>query len=80
MESFFRAIEDLFVNILFAPFDLLRMMDSWWGANALNWVFMTIGSIAFVYWMLQLKNYNNETEKASRVSAHSYIGSDAKNG
>jgi len=26
MESFFRAIEDLFVNILFAPFDMLRMI------------------------------------------------------
>ncbi|MDP5231991.1 MAG: uracil phosphoribosyltransferase [Cellulophaga sp.] len=80
MESLFRAIEDLFVNILFAPFDMLRTMDSWWGANTLNWVFMTIGSVAFVYWMLQLKKYNNETEKASRVSAHSYIGNDANNG
>jgi uncharacterized membrane protein len=80
MESFFRAIEDLFVNILFAPFDLLRMMESWWVANTLNWLFAVIGLVAFVYWMLQLKKYNNKTEETSRVSAHSYIGSDAKNG
>lgn len=80
MESFFRAIEDLFVNILFAPYDALFAMKSWWAANTLNWIFMIIGATAFVYWMLQLKKFNNDTEKATRVSAHSFIGQDAKNG
>tara|TARA_R110000868_G_scaffold150063_3_gene372981 strand:- start:42784 stop:43005 length:222 start_codon:yes stop_codon:yes gene_type:complete len=73
MDSFFYGIEDLFVNVLFAPFDALRGMGNWWGANTLNWIFMLIGTIAFVYWMLQLKKYNDSGEENKEVSAHSYL-------
>ena len=73
MESFFRAIEDLFVNVLFAPFDALRFMQNWWTANTLNWIFMIIGAVAFAYWMLQLKKYNDNGEENKDVSAHSYL-------
>ncbi len=74
MESFFKAIEDLFVNVLFIPLDALRFMQSWWAANTLNWIFMIIGAIAFTYWMLQLKKYNETGEERKDVTAHSYIG------
>lgn len=73
MESFFRAIEDLFVNVLFAPFDALRFMQSWWTANILNWIFMIIGAVAFTYWMLQLKKYNDTGEENKEVTAHTYL-------
>ncbi|MEQ8219579.1 MAG: uracil phosphoribosyltransferase [Arenibacter sp.] len=73
MDSFFYGIEDLFVNVLFAPFDALRAMENWWGANTLNWIFMLIGAAAFVYWMLQLKKYNDSGEENKEVSAHSYL-------
>jgi hypothetical protein len=73
MESFFRTIEDLFVNVLFIPFDALRYMDSWWGASTLNWMFMIIGAVAFVYWMLQLKKYNDSGEERKDVSGHSFL-------
>jgi|TARA_R110001583_G_scaffold47878_2_gene149851 hypothetical protein len=73
MDSFFYGIEDLFVNVLFAPFDAMRAMENWWGANTLNWIFMLIGSVAFVYWMLELKKYNDSGEENKDATAHSYL-------
>lgn len=73
MTSFFRAIEDLFVDYLFWPLDQLRFMESWWGANFLNWIFMLIGFVAFVYWMMELKKYNDNDEEDKSISSHSYL-------
>ncbi len=33
MKAFFEGIEDLFVNVLFWPYDIFRFMESWWAAN-----------------------------------------------
>ncbi len=73
MKSFFEGIEDLFVNVLFAPFDFLRFVESWALSNILNWVFMLIGLVAFVYWMLQLKKYNDNGEEDKSITSHSYL-------
>lgn len=75
MKDFFYAIEDLFVNILFAPFDALRAMelDSWFLANGFNWILAIVGTVAFVYWMLELKKYNDNNEEDKSVTAHSYL-------
>jgi hypothetical protein len=75
MKDFFYGIEDLFVNGLFAPFDALRALEleSWFSANIMSWLFMAIGFVAFVYWMLQLKKYNDNNEENKSVSAHSYL-------
>lgn len=73
MTSFFRGIEDLFVNYLFAPYDLLRHMDSWWGANFFNWILAIIGFVAFIYWMLQLKGYNDNNEEDKSSTSHSFL-------
>lgn len=75
MKDFFYAIQDLFVNVLFAPFDALRALEleNWVAANVINWVLVVIGFVAFVYWMLQLKNYNNKNEEDKSISAHSYL-------
>jgi len=75
MKDFFYAIQDLFVNTLFAPFDALRSLEleSWFGANLMSWIFMVIGFVAFVYWMLELKKYNDNDEEDKSVSAHSYL-------
>lgn len=73
MKTLFSTIEDLFVNGLFLPLDFLRSMESWWAANTLNWIFMTIGFIAFTYWMLQLKKYNDSGEEDKSVTAHQYL-------
>jgi predicted histidine transporter YuiF (NhaC family) len=75
MKDFFYAIEDLFVNVLFAPMDALRSLelDNWWLANIISWIFMIIGFVAMVYWMKQLKTYNDNNEEDKSVSAHSYL-------
>jgi len=73
MKSLFEAIADLFVNVLFAPFDVLRFMDNWAIANSANWFFMLIGIAAFVYWMLQLKKYNDSGEEDSSTTSHTYL-------
>ncbi|HMR16887.1 MAG: uracil phosphoribosyltransferase [Flavobacteriaceae bacterium] len=75
MKDFFYAIEDLFVNVLFAPFDALRTLEltSWFMANIISWIFMIIGFAAFVYWMLQLKKYNDNKEENKSITSHSYL-------
>lgn len=73
MKSFFYGIEDLFVNVLFAPLDALRFMESWTLSNILNWIFMLIGFAAFVYWMLELKKFNDNGEEDKSISSHSYL-------
>ena len=75
MKDFFYAIEDLFVNGLFLPFDFLRSLelDNWFAANILSWFFMLIGFVAFIYWMKQLAKYNANNEEDKSVSAHSFL-------
>jgi hypothetical protein len=44
MKAFFEAIQSLFVDFLFLPFDGFRALElkTWWGANIINWVFFAI--------------------------------------
>ncbi|GAA0737337.1 DUF6341 family protein [Gaetbulibacter jejuensis] len=75
MKDFFYAIQDLFVNVLFTPLDGLRALEleNWWAVNGLNWIFMVICFVAFVYWMGQLKKFNNNNEEDKSVTAHRYL-------
>ena len=75
MKDFFYAIQDLFVDVLFAPFDALRALEleSWFAANIVNWLFMIIGFVAFTYWMIQLKKFNNNNEEDKSITSHSYL-------
>ena len=73
MSSFFYGIEDLFVNVLFAPYDLFRFMSSWWASNSINWIFMIISFVAMVYWMGQLKIFDANGEEDKSISSHSYL-------
>lgn len=75
MKEFFYAIQDLFVNVLFAPFDALRSLEleSWFGANVISWIFLLIGLVAFVYWMRELKKFNDSGEEDKSISSHSYL-------
>ena len=65
MKDFFYGIQDLFVDVLFTPFDALRALEleNWFSANTMSWIFIAIGSVAFIYWMLQLKNITTITKK-----------------
>jgi len=75
MKDFFYAIQDLFVNVLFAPFDALRSLElkNWYASNVISWLFLVIGLIAFVYWMGQLKKFNDSGEEDKSISSHSYL-------
>ena len=73
MSDFFYAIEDLFVNLLFLPYDFFRFMENWWTSNAVNWVFVIIGFIAMVYWMMQLNIFNQKGEEDKSISSHSFL-------
>ena len=75
MKDFFYAIQDLFVNVLFAPLDALRALelDSWFGANVISWIFMAIGFFAFIYWMIELSKFDKSGEEDKSVTAHSYL-------
>ena len=75
MKDFFYAIQDLFVDVLFAPFDALRSLEleNWFGANIISWVFIAIGFVAMLYWLRQLRIFDNNNEEDKSVSAHSYL-------
>jgi len=75
MKDFFYAIQDLFVNVLFAPFDALRFLEleNWFAANTISWLFIIVGFVAFMYWMKQLKGYNDNNEEDKSISSHSYL-------
>ena len=75
MTAFFKGIEYLFVNILFAPLDFFRSLEpkSWFGANTINWIFMIICSAAMVYWIKQLKLHKDNNEEDQDTTAHSFL-------
>jgi hypothetical protein len=76
MKDFFYGIETLFVDYLFAPYDMLREMDmqSWWGSNIVSWLFLAIGFVAFLYWMRKLSDFNASGEEDRTSTSHSFLG------
>ncbi|RAV29400.1 DUF6341 family protein [Sinomicrobium soli] len=75
MKDFFEGIQYLFEHILFIPLHALRDLElqSWWAANTLNWIFIIICMCAVVYWILQLKKFNEEGTENKSISAHSFL-------
>lgn len=63
-KGFWEAIASIFEDALFIPYDMLRNMelDSWWGANFMSWIFILIGAAAFIFWMLQLNKFHENTD------------------
>ena len=75
-KGLFEGIQSLFEDVLFMPYDALRAMelDNWWMANIMSWILMAIGFVAFIYWMGQLKNFNDNNEEDKSSTSHSYLG------
>ncbi|WP_346883529.1 uracil phosphoribosyltransferase [uncultured Algibacter sp.] len=75
MKDLLYAIQDLFVNVLFAPLDAIRELEleNWFAANTMSWIFIIIGFVAMVYWMLQLKKYSANNEEDKSISSHSFL-------
>ena len=76
MKDFLELIQSLFEDVLFLPLNALRSLEleNWFAANTLNWVFMLIAFVAFIYWMIQLKKFNEEGEEIRDAKAHGFLG------
>ncbi|MFL9830046.1 uracil phosphoribosyltransferase [Flavobacterium sp. ST-87] len=75
MKAFFEGIQSLFVDFLFLPLDGLRSLElrTWFGANFINWIFMIICAVAIVYWIKQLRIFDEAGTENQDTTAHSFL-------
>ncbi|PZD79101.1 uracil phosphoribosyltransferase [Mesonia sp. K7] len=80
MKDFFELIQWLFEEFLFLPFHALRELEltSWFLANGINWLFFIVAFAAFIYWMGQLKKFNDNNEENRDSKAHRFLGKNAE--
>ncbi len=78
LRDVFYGIKDFSEDVLFAPFNALRALEleSWAAANIMSWLFILVGFVAFGYWMLQLKKFNDNNEEDRTSTSHSFLGGD----
>ena len=70
----FEAIEFLFVEVLFIPFDFIRLeISNWMLQNFINFSLIIIISSALVYWTLELVKYDKNGDEKKDVTAHSFL-------
>ena len=73
-KDIFEAIEFLFVEVLFIPFDFIRLdISNWFIQNGINFTFMLVISSALIYWTLELVKYDKKGEEKNDVTAHSFL-------
>lgn len=74
MRELFEAIEFIFVEILFFPFDFIRLdISNWFFQNAINFGFILIIATALTYWTIELIKYDKKEGKETKVTAHSFL-------
>ena len=75
MKDLVFAIQDLFMVLLAPMNDLAKLeLENWWSANGINWLFTVVGFVAILYWLKQLKIFNDEgAEKRRDVVSHSFF-------
>lgn len=75
-KGIFEGIQSITENVLFVPYNILRTieLDNWWMANIVSWMLMLVGFVAFIYWMGQLKKFNDNEEEDKSSTAHSFLG------
>ena len=73
-KDLFEAVEFLFVEVLFIPFDFIRLdISSWLIQNGINFTFMLVISAALLYWTLELIKYDKKGDEKKDVTAHSFL-------
>lgn len=60
VNSILSAIEYFFTEVLFYPFEMIRSLDNWWIQNFVSFTFISIGIVAFVYWLNQLSKFKKQ--------------------
>lgn len=80
LKDIWQAIAYVVEEFAFLPLNFLRELEltSWFAANILNWGFMLIGFVAFIYWMNQLKTFNENKEENRKVVSHSFLAEDVQ--
>lgn len=75
-KAFFEGIQSVTEAVLLNPLDGIREMElsNWFLSNGLNWLFMMIGVVALIYWLKELKKYNDEGTEDKTSTSHSYLG------
>ena len=75
MKAFFEAIQSLFVDFLFKPLDWLRALelDNWWLANSISWILMSVCAYYMVYWIKQLRIFDESGTENQDTTAHSFL-------
>lgn len=75
MKAFFEGIQWLFENYFFIPQNYLRKLEltNWFGANLMNWIFVSICATAMVYWIKQLQLHEANGEENQDTTAHSFL-------
>ena len=70
----FEAIEFLFVELLFIPFDFIRLeISNWMLQNIVNFTFIVVISSALIYWTIELIKYDKKGDEKKDVTAHSFL-------
>ena len=73
-KDLFEAIEFIFVEVLFIPFDFIRLdISSWLIQNMVNFSFMIVIASALIYWTLELVKYDKKGDEKKDVTAHSFL-------
>ena len=74
VKDLFAAIEFLFVEVLFIPFDFIRLeISNWLLQNAINFSLILVISGALIYWTLQLLKFDKAGGENKDVTAHSFL-------
>lgn len=73
--SLFESIGDFFAHVLMAPMNWLASLElqTWWGANTINWIFMIICASALIYWLKQLRIFAKNNDDEQDTTAHSFL-------
>jgi len=71
----FEGIQSFFENVAFIPYDALRSLEleSWLAANFMSWILLVTFCVLFIYWLLQLKDFNESTENTYTYKEDTYL-------
>jgi len=63
--NIFKWIGELFTEVLFSPFEWLRLTiatadKGWWVSNAVNWGFLVVLLVLLAYWMKESRKFVKE--------------------
>ncbi len=63
--NIFKWIGELFTEVLFSPFEWLRLTiataeKGWWISNAVNWGFLVVLLVLLAYWMKESRKFVKE--------------------